>query len=158
MTRNMPDRLGDGNSAAFSTLVQPGQFAHLRSPSPGQVLLRRPFSIFQAQGDTFSVLYKTVGKGTEDLSRMSAAEELSAIGPLGRREPTQKGRFPRAASITAGAAKKRFLISSGIRSRSQIGRCRRARNSRGRSTAMPNGQKHRKPLVSTGRASAPLDQ
>jgi dihydroorotate dehydrogenase electron transfer subunit len=68
----------------IAALVQPGQFAHLRIPSPEQVLLRRPFSIFQAQGDTFSVLYKTVGKGTQALSRMGAAEELSAIGPLGR--------------------------------------------------------------------------
>ncbi len=68
----------------IATLVQPGQFAHLRISSPEQVLLRRPFSIFQAQGDTFSVLYKTVGKGTQALSRMGAAEELSAIGPLGR--------------------------------------------------------------------------
>jgi len=68
----------------IARLVQPGQFAHLRIPSLGQALLRRPFSIFQARGDTFSVLYKTVGKGTEALSRMGAAEELSAIGPLGR--------------------------------------------------------------------------
>jgi len=68
----------------IAPLVQPGQFAHLRIPSPGQVLLRRPFSIFQTRGDTFSVLYKTVGKGTQALSRMGAADELSAIGPLGR--------------------------------------------------------------------------
>ena len=64
--------------------VQPGQFAHLRIPSLEQALLRRPFSIFQTENDTFSVLYKTVGKGTAALSRMRAAEELSAIGPLGR--------------------------------------------------------------------------
>ena len=68
----------------IAPLVQPGQFAHLRIPSLAQALLRRPFSIFQARGDTFSVLYKTVGKGTGALSRMRAAEELSAIGPLGR--------------------------------------------------------------------------
>ncbi|MGA2656675.1 MAG: dihydroorotate dehydrogenase electron transfer subunit [Verrucomicrobiota bacterium] len=68
----------------IAPLVQPGQFAHLRIPPLELALLRRPFSIFQAQGDTFSVLYKTVGKGTEALSRMRAAEELSAIGPLGR--------------------------------------------------------------------------
>jgi dihydroorotate dehydrogenase electron transfer subunit len=68
----------------IAPLVQPGQFAHLRIPPLEQALLRRPFSIFQAQGDTFSILYKTVGKGTEALSRMRAADELSAIGPLGR--------------------------------------------------------------------------
>jgi len=64
--------------------VQPGQFAHLRIPSAGQVLLRRPFSFFQAQGETFSILYKTVGSGTQALARMGAGQELSALGPLGR--------------------------------------------------------------------------
>jgi dihydroorotate dehydrogenase electron transfer subunit len=63
--------------------VQPGQFAHLRVLPMKDALLRRPFSIFQVAGDTFSILYKTVGKGTEVLSRMRPGEELSAIGPLG---------------------------------------------------------------------------
>jgi dihydroorotate dehydrogenase electron transfer subunit len=67
----------------IAPLVQPGQFAHLRIPPLQAALLRRPFSIFQVEGDTFSILYKAVGKGTEALSRMRGGEELSAIGPLG---------------------------------------------------------------------------
>jgi dihydroorotate dehydrogenase electron transfer subunit len=67
----------------IAPLVQPGQFAHLRIPPLRDALLRRPFSIFQVQGDTFSILYKTVGKGTEALARMRPGEELSALGPLG---------------------------------------------------------------------------
>lgn len=63
--------------------VQPGQFAHVRIPALKEALLRRPFSIYQAANDTFSVLYKTVGKGTEVLSRMRPGEMLGAIGPLG---------------------------------------------------------------------------
>lgn len=63
--------------------VQPGQFVHVRIPPLKQALLRRPFSIFQVSGDTLSILYKTVGQGTEVLSRMRAGEELSLIGPLG---------------------------------------------------------------------------
>lgn len=63
--------------------VQPGQFAHVRIPPLKDALLRRPFSIFQVSGDTFSILYKAVGKGTEVLSRMRPGEELSALGPLG---------------------------------------------------------------------------
>jgi dihydroorotate dehydrogenase electron transfer subunit len=46
-------------------------------------LLRRPFSIFQVSDDTFSILYKVVGKGTEVLSQMVPGEELNVIGPLG---------------------------------------------------------------------------
>jgi len=63
--------------------IQPGQFAHIRVLPMKDALLRRPFSIFQVAGDTFSILYKTVGKGTEVLARMPAGEELSVIAPLG---------------------------------------------------------------------------
>jgi dihydroorotate dehydrogenase electron transfer subunit len=63
--------------------VQPGQFAHLRIPSLKEALLRRPFSIFQVADDTFTILYKTVGKGTEALSRLRPGESVSVLGPLG---------------------------------------------------------------------------
>ena len=67
----------------IAPLIQPGQFAHVRILPLKDALLRRPFSIFQAAGDTFSILYKNVGKGTDVLSRMRAGEELSVIAPLG---------------------------------------------------------------------------
>lgn len=67
----------------IAPLVQPGQFAHVRILPLREALLRRPFSIFQVSGDTLSILYKTIGKGTEVLSRMRPGEELSMIGPLG---------------------------------------------------------------------------
>ncbi len=67
----------------IAPLIQPGQFAHVRVLPLKDALLRRPFSIFQVSGDTFSILYKTIGKGTEVLSRMQAGEELSVIAPLG---------------------------------------------------------------------------
>ncbi|HZT22616.1 MAG TPA: dihydroorotate dehydrogenase electron transfer subunit [Verrucomicrobiae bacterium] len=67
----------------IAPLVQPGQFAHVRIPPLKDALLRRPFSIFQAENDAISILYKTVGKGTEALSHMRAGEELSIIAPLG---------------------------------------------------------------------------
>ena len=67
----------------IAPLIQPGQFAHVRILPLKDALLRRPFSIFQATNDTFSILYKTVGKGTDALARMGAGEELSVIAPLG---------------------------------------------------------------------------
>lgn len=67
----------------IAPLVQPGQFAHVRILPLKEALLRRPFSIFQVAGGTVSILYKSVGRGTEVLSRMRAGEELSVIGPLG---------------------------------------------------------------------------
>ena len=85
-------------AAQIAPLVQPGQFAHIRIPPLKDALLRRPFSIYQVNGETFSILYKTVGKGTEALSRMRPGAELNAIGPLGHgftipkadREPCQR--------------------------------------------------------------------
>jgi dihydroorotate dehydrogenase electron transfer subunit len=68
----------------IAPLVQPGQFAHVRISPLKTALLRRPFSIFQVTGDTFSILYKTVGQGTEVLARMRPGEEISVIAPLGR--------------------------------------------------------------------------
>ena len=67
----------------IAPLVQPGQFVHVRILPLKHALLRRPFSIFQVSGDTLSVLYKTVGQGTEMLSRMQPGDELNLIGPLG---------------------------------------------------------------------------
>ena len=67
----------------IAPLIQPGQFAHVRILPLKDALLRRPFSIFQVAGDTFSILYKNVGKGTDALSRMRAGEELNVIAPLG---------------------------------------------------------------------------
>lgn len=67
----------------IAPLVQPGQFAHVRILPLKDALLRRPFSVFQVKQDTFSILYKSVGKGTEVLSRMKPGEEVSVIGPLG---------------------------------------------------------------------------
>jgi dihydroorotate dehydrogenase electron transfer subunit len=67
----------------IAPLVEPGQFAHVRVTPLKDALLRRPFSIFQVEGDTFSILYKAVGKGTDALSRMRVGEKLSVIAPLG---------------------------------------------------------------------------
>jgi dihydroorotate dehydrogenase electron transfer subunit len=67
----------------IAPLVQPGQFVHVRILPLKDALLRRPFSVYQVWGDRLSILYKTVGLGTELLSRMRPGEELSLIGPLG---------------------------------------------------------------------------
>jgi dihydroorotate dehydrogenase electron transfer subunit len=63
--------------------AQPGQFVHLRIPLLREALLRRPFSIYQVQDQTLSILYKTVGKGTHQLSRLKPGQNLSVLGPLG---------------------------------------------------------------------------
>jgi len=80
----------------IAPLIQPGQFAHVRVSPLKDALLRRPFSIFQVKDDTFSILYKTIGKGTEVLALMQAGEGLSVIAPLGHgfTVPKRGGEIP----------------------------------------------------------------
>jgi len=63
--------------------VRPGQFVHVRIPRLEQAVLRRPFSVFRAEGENLSILYKTVGAGTRALAGVSAGETLSVMGPMG---------------------------------------------------------------------------
>ena len=60
---------------------QPGQFVNLRIP---ELYLRRPISIFNQEGEQLTLIYKTVGRGTERLSRMAPGESLELLTGLGR--------------------------------------------------------------------------
>lgn len=76
-------------------LVQPGQFVHLKIPRLEQAVLRRPFSVFKADDQSLSILYKTVGKGTAALNTVAEGEPVNLIGPLGAGFPTVgKGKTP----------------------------------------------------------------
>lgn len=67
--------------------VQPGQFVHLLIPRLGEAVLRRPFSIFKADKNSVSVLYKNVGKGTDAMKSLVVGEFVDLIGPLGNGFP-----------------------------------------------------------------------
>jgi len=45
--------------------------------------LRRPISVCDIAGDVLTIIYKVVGKGTEQLSEMKAGEELDLLTGLG---------------------------------------------------------------------------
>lgn len=80
---------------AIAPLVQPGQFVHIKVPHLGESILRRPFSVFKADGDKLAVLYKNVGKGTRSLQFLRPGETLSLIGPLGHGFPApDASKFP----------------------------------------------------------------
>ncbi len=75
--------------------VQPGQFVHVRVPHMEESLLRRPFSVYRAEGDQLRILYKGVGKGTRTMTFLQAGDTLDLIGPLGRGfPPLTVGRYP----------------------------------------------------------------
>ena len=62
--------------------VRAGQFVNLGWA--GGPLLRRPFSVYRADGESIEVVLKAVGAGTSELLAMEPADTVSCLGPLGR--------------------------------------------------------------------------
>ena len=76
-------------------LVKPGQFLELQVPRLGERILRRPFSIYKADAEGVSVLYKTVGRGTEAMRSLVEGDSVDLIGPLGNGYPEMgEGKLP----------------------------------------------------------------
>ena len=67
-----------------SPITAPGQFVNLQLDG---LYLRRPISVCDAEGDRLTIIYKVVGKGTEQLSRMVPDETLDALSGLGNSAP-----------------------------------------------------------------------
>ena len=63
-----------------SAIAAPGQFVNIAVPG---LYLRRPISVCDAEGDRLTLIYKVVGKGTEQLSRMVPGGKLDALSGLG---------------------------------------------------------------------------
>ena len=64
--------------------ARPGQFVEVKLTDSAEPFLRRPISIFDADGTrTFTLLVRTVGRGTEYMTRWTAGTEVDVLGPLG---------------------------------------------------------------------------
>ncbi len=59
---------------------QPGQFINLQLKG---LYLRRPISVYDQEGDCLQIIYKVVGRGTEQLSTLQPGTVLNAITGLG---------------------------------------------------------------------------
>lgn len=89
--------------------ARPGQFVHVRVPRLEQAALRRPFSIFGADGDVLKLLYKTVGRGTSEMSLLRPGDPLQVIGPLGNGFPLEPQGIPILVAGGYGVAPLSFL-------------------------------------------------
>ena len=69
-------RLG-GNTSAITA---PGQFVNIKLNG---FFLRRPISVCDRSGSMLTLIYKTVGKGTEKLSTMTKGQQLDMLTGLG---------------------------------------------------------------------------
>ena len=70
------------DAAEIARSVRAGQFVNLGWA--GGPFLRRPFSVYRADGDQIEVVLKAVGTGTLELLSMRPGDTLSCLGPLGR--------------------------------------------------------------------------
>lgn len=62
-----------------SAITRPGQFVNIKLDG---LFLRRPISVCDVQGDTLTIIYKVVGKGTELMQSMNGGvlDVLSGLG------------------------------------------------------------------------------
>jgi len=63
----------------ISEITAPGQFVNIKLDG---LYLRRPISVCDADGDTLTLIYKVVGRGTEQMSRMTSGtlDVLTGLG------------------------------------------------------------------------------
>ena len=60
--------------------MKPGQFVNIRLDG---LYLRRPISVCESEAGSLTIIYKVVGKGTEQMSRMKEREKLDVLTGLG---------------------------------------------------------------------------
>ena len=83
--------------------AKPGQFLSLYRREES-LKLPRPVSISEIdrEGGRIRMVYRVVGKGTEEFSRLTSGDRIEVLGPLGNGFPLDTG------------AKKAFLMGGGI--------------------------------------------
>ena len=71
---------------AIAQTARPGQFVELKLTEGFQTpFLRRPISLFDTDGkETFSLLVRSVGQGTEWMRTWTPGRTVDVLGPLGR--------------------------------------------------------------------------
>ena len=67
-------------SGDTSAITAPGQFVNIQLDG---LFLRRPISVCDYDGETLTIIYKVVGKGTEAMSAMAPGEKLDILTGLG---------------------------------------------------------------------------
>ena len=63
-----------------SAVAAPGQFVNIKLEG---LFLRRPISVYDRDGDSVTIIYKAVGKGTEQMTRMNPGDTLNVLTGLG---------------------------------------------------------------------------
>ena len=67
-------------SGDVSDITAPGQFVNIKLSG---FYLRRPISVCDAENGKLTLIYKTVGKGTEAMAKMAVGEQVTVLTGLG---------------------------------------------------------------------------
>lgn len=110
-------------SGDTSDVTAPGQFVNIALPGR---FLRRPISVCDRSGERLTLLYKTVGKGTEQMAAMGPGETLDVLTGLGNGfSLAESGQTPLLAGGGIGAAPlywlAKELIARGVRPHAALG-------------------------------------
>jgi dihydroorotate dehydrogenase electron transfer subunit len=81
----------------IAATVRAGQFVNLGWAG---AFLRRPFSVYRADGEQIEIVLKAVGRGTSQLVAMRPGDVISCVGPLGHGFDLRPG--PRSAVLVSG--------------------------------------------------------
>lgn len=89
---NTNEKIADGIykmilSGETDSITAPGQFINIKLDS---FFLRRPISVCDYDENTVTIIYKTVGAGTEKMSTLKSGEKLDILIGLGNGFDTQK--------------------------------------------------------------------
>ena len=109
-----------GDTAA---LTAPGQFVSLSLPG---FFLRRPMSVYDWDGEGFTVVYKPVGQGTEAMTRLQPGAALDVLVGLGNGfSPAEGSKRPLLIGGGSGSAPlyalSGRLTAAGVRPRALLG-------------------------------------
>ncbi len=100
-----------------------GQFVHVRTGDYSGLVLRRPFSLntVDLATGTLTIHFRTVGRGTEWLTRVRPGDRLDMLGPLGRPfEVDPRSRHLLLVAGGLGIAGVRMLADEAIRDGRQV--------------------------------------
>jgi dihydroorotate dehydrogenase electron transfer subunit len=111
------------HAPALATGSRAGQFVHVRTGDLSGLVLRRPFSINTADpaSGTITIHYRTIGRGTEWLTRLRPGDAVDMLGPLGRPfEVDSRSRHLLLVAGGLGMAGVRMLADEAIRDGRQV--------------------------------------
>ena len=70
-------------SPSIAAAVSPGQFVNIKTDAGIEPMLRRPFSVYFAEGQELKIIFNVIGKGTAALRWKKPGETIDVLGPLG---------------------------------------------------------------------------